>query len=61
LGPALEYRQTKRRRENGQNGYRTVDSHAKSGSVLETTKRLFDHTRGVRSNVNSFLRHVRSA
>ena len=34
---------------------------AASNEVLETTKRLFDHTRGVQSNVNSFLRHVRSA
>jgi methyl-accepting chemotaxis protein len=32
-----------------------------SNEVLETTKRLFDHTRGVQSNVDSFLRHVRSA
>jgi hypothetical protein len=37
LGPALEYRQTKRRRENGQNG-RTADSHAKSGSVHDQIK-----------------------
>jgi hypothetical protein len=29
--------------------------------VLETTKRLFDHTHGVQSNVVSFLRHVGSA
>jgi methyl-accepting chemotaxis protein len=34
---------------------------AASNEVLETTKRLFDHTRGVQSNVDSFLRHVRSA
>jgi methyl-accepting chemotaxis protein len=32
-----------------------------SNEVLETTKRLFDHTRGAQSNVDSFLRHVRSA
>jgi hypothetical protein len=32
-----------------------------SNEVLETTKRLFDHTRGVQSNVEGFLRHVRSA
>jgi hypothetical protein len=29
--------------------------------MLDTTKRLFDHTRGVRTNVETFLRHVRSA
>ena len=34
---------------------------AASNEVLETTKRLFDHTRGVQSNVDSFLRHVRIA
>ena len=34
---------------------------AASNEVLETTKRLLDHTRGVQSNVDSFLRHVRSA
>jgi methyl-accepting chemotaxis protein len=34
---------------------------AASNEVLATTKRLFDHTRGVQSNVDSFLRHVRSA
>jgi methyl-accepting chemotaxis protein len=34
---------------------------AASNEVLQTTKRLFDHTRGVQSNVDSFLRHVRSA
>jgi hypothetical protein len=28
--------------------------------VLETTKRLFDHTRGVQTNVDKFLGHVRS-
>jgi hypothetical protein len=32
-----------------------------SNEVLETTKRLFDHTSGVQSNVDGFLRHVRSA
>jgi hypothetical protein len=31
---------------------------AASNEVLETTKRLFGHTRGVQSNVDSFLRHV---
>ena len=34
---------------------------AASNEVLETTERLFDHTRGVQSNVDSFLRYVRSA
>ena len=34
---------------------------AASNEVLETTKRLFDHTHGVQSNVERFLRHVRSA
>ena len=34
---------------------------AASNEVLETTKRLFDHTREVQSNVDSFLGHVRSA
>jgi ABC-type transporter Mla subunit MlaD len=34
---------------------------AASNKVLETTKRLFDHARGVQSNVDSFLHHVRSA
>jgi methyl-accepting chemotaxis protein len=34
---------------------------AASNEVLETTKRLFDHTRGVQANVERFLRHVRSA
>jgi len=34
---------------------------AASNEVLETTKRLFDHTSGVQSNVERFLRHVRSA
>jgi len=34
---------------------------AASNEVLETTKRLFDHTRGVQTNVDAFLRHVRSA
>jgi hypothetical protein len=34
---------------------------AASNEVLETTKRLFDHTRGVQSNVDNFLRHVRIA
>ena len=34
---------------------------AASNEVLETTKRLFDHTRSVQTNVDAFLRHVRSA
>jgi methyl-accepting chemotaxis protein len=34
---------------------------AAANEVRETTKRLFDHTRGVQSNVERFLRHVRSA
>jgi methyl-accepting chemotaxis protein len=36
-------------------------THAASNEVLDTTKRLFDHTRGVQANVERFLRHVRSA
>ena len=36
-------------------------THAASNEVLDTTKRLFDHTRGVQTNVERFLRHVRSA
>jgi methyl-accepting chemotaxis protein len=36
-------------------------TYAASNEVLDTTKRLFDHTRGVQTNVESFLRHVRSA
>jgi methyl-accepting chemotaxis protein len=36
-------------------------TYAASNEVLDTTKRLFDHTRSVQSNVESFLRHVRSA
>jgi methyl-accepting chemotaxis protein len=36
-------------------------TYAASNEVLETTKRLLDHTRGVQSNVDSFLRYVRSA
>jgi hypothetical protein len=36
-------------------------TYAASNEVRETTKRLLDHTRGVQSNVGSFLRHVRSA
>jgi methyl-accepting chemotaxis protein len=35
-------------------------TYAASNEVLDTTKRLFDHTRGVQSNVEKFLRHVRS-
>src|SRR6516165_3504997 len=34
---------------------------AASNEVLETTKRLLDHTRGMQSNVERFLRQVRSA
>jgi hypothetical protein len=29
--------------------------------VLDTTKRLFDHTRSVQENVERFLLHVRRA
>jgi methyl-accepting chemotaxis protein len=36
-------------------------TYAASNEVLDTTKRLFDHTRGVQANVERFLRHVRSA
>jgi methyl-accepting chemotaxis protein len=36
-------------------------TRAASNEVLDTTKRLFDHTRGVQLNVERFLRHVRSA
>ncbi len=36
-------------------------TYAASNEVLDTTKRLFDHTRGVQANVEQFLRHVRSA
>ena len=36
-------------------------TYAASNEVLDTTKRLFDHTRGVQNNVERFLRHVRSA
>ena len=36
-------------------------TYAASNEVLETTKQLLDHTRGVQNNVDSFLRHVRSA
>jgi methyl-accepting chemotaxis protein len=36
-------------------------THAASNEVLDTTKRLFDHTRSVQTNVEGFLRHVRSA
>jgi len=32
-----------------------------ASEVLDTTKRLFDHTRSVQANVEKFLRHVRSA
>ena len=33
-------------------------TYAASNEVLDTTKQLLDHTRGVQSNVDSFLRHV---
>jgi methyl-accepting chemotaxis protein len=36
-------------------------TYAASNEVLDTTKRLFDHTGGVQLNVERFLRHVRSA
>jgi methyl-accepting chemotaxis protein len=36
-------------------------TYAASNEVLDTTKRLFDHTRGVQTNVDRFLRYVRSA
>jgi len=36
-------------------------TYAASNEVLDTTNRLFDHTRGVQANVEKFLRHVRSA
>ena len=36
-------------------------TYVASNEVLDTTKRLFDHTRGVQTNVEKFLRHVRSA
>ena len=36
-------------------------TYAASNEELDTTKRLFDHTRGVQTNVEKFLRHVRSA
>jgi len=36
-------------------------TYAASNEVLDTTKRLFDHTRGVQTNVDKFLRHVRGA
>jgi methyl-accepting chemotaxis protein len=36
-------------------------TYAASNEVLDTTKRLFDHTRSVQTNVEGFLRHVRSA
>ena len=34
-------------------------TYAASNEVLNTTKRLFDHTRGMQTNVDKFLRHVR--
>jgi methyl-accepting chemotaxis protein len=36
-------------------------TYAASNEVLDTTIRLFDHTRSVQTNVEKFLRHVRSA
>ncbi len=36
-------------------------TYAASNEMLETTKRLFDHTRGVQENVERFLLHVRRA
>jgi methyl-accepting chemotaxis protein len=36
-------------------------TYAASSEVLDTTKRLFDHTRSVQTSVEGFLRHVRSA
>jgi methyl-accepting chemotaxis protein len=36
-------------------------TYAASNEVLDTTKRLFEHTRGVQTNVERFLRHVRGA
>jgi methyl-accepting chemotaxis protein len=36
-------------------------TYAASNEVLDTTKRLFEHTRGVQTSVERFLRHVRSA
>jgi methyl-accepting chemotaxis protein len=34
-------------------------TYAAANEVLHTTKSLFDHTRGVETNVEKFLRHVR--
>jgi methyl-accepting chemotaxis protein len=36
-------------------------TYAASNEMLDTTKRLLDHTRGVQANVERFLSHVRSA
>jgi methyl-accepting chemotaxis protein len=36
-------------------------TYAASNETLDTTKLLFDHTRGVQTNVEKFLRHVRGA
>jgi methyl-accepting chemotaxis protein len=36
-------------------------TYAASNEMLDTTNRLFDHTRGVQANVEKFLRHVRNA
>jgi methyl-accepting chemotaxis protein len=36
-------------------------TYAASNEVLETTKRLFDHTRHMQTSVEKFLSHVRSA
>jgi methyl-accepting chemotaxis protein len=38
---------------------RADGTYAASNEVLATTKRLFDHTRGVEANAERFLRHVR--
>jgi methyl-accepting chemotaxis protein len=36
-------------------------TYVASNEVLDTTKRLFDHTRSVQTSVEGFLRHVKSA
>ena len=38
---------------------RADGTYAASNEVLQTTQRLFDHTRGVEANAERFLRHVR--
>jgi hypothetical protein len=40
---------------------RALAQARRTNKMLETTKRLFDHIRGVQTNVEGFLRHVRSA